>query len=266
MITRPLLGWGLLALLFYLLFLLFTLPAQRVMAWSGVPLTEVRGTPWAGSGILMLQGENLGNLQWRLYPVWPWQGVLGAVITAEHQGWQAVGKVRLGWDGTLRVNDATLSGPLDAPFLARRLPLPLTGQARLTIPQADWRGGLTKAEGVTLELFEPKIMLGDEALGVGDLAAELDVIDGRLTGQLHDRGGPLELAGQLRGDARSGLVLEARLEARPESPTALADALRLLPAAAEGGGRIHTRLSAPWLAAPRTPQGGGPARMEQGAF
>ncbi|MEW6691261.1 MAG: type II secretion system protein N [Pseudomonadota bacterium] len=248
--TRPMLGWGLLALLSYLLFLLLTLPAQRVAAWSGAPLTEVRGSLWAGSGTLTLQGENLRNLQWRLHPVWPWQGALGAVIAAEHQGWQAAGELRLGWNGTLRMNDVTLSGPLNAPFLARRLPLPLTGQARLHIPRADWRGGLAEAEGVILEVFKPRIMLG-EALALGDLAAELDVVGGRLDGRLHDKGGPLELAGQLQGDARSGLALEASLKARPGAPTALADNLRLLPAAPEGGARIHARLTAPWLAQPQ---------------
>ncbi len=248
--TRPMLGWGLLALLSYLLFLLLTLPAQRVAAWSGAPLTEVRGSLWAGSGTLTLQGENLRNLQWRLHPVWPWQGALGAVIAAEHQGWQAAGELRLGWNGTLRVNDVTLSGPLDSPLLARHLPLPITGQARLHIPRADWRGGLAEAEGVILEVFKPRIMLG-EALALGDLAAELDVVGGRLHGRLHDKGGPLELAGQLQGDARSGLALEASLKARPGAPTALADNLRLLPAAPEGGARIHARLTAPWLAQPQ---------------
>lgn len=249
--TRPMLRWGLLALLFYLLFLLLTLPAQHMAAWSGAPLTEVRGSLWAGSGTLTLQGENLRNLQWRLHPVWPWQGAFGAVIAAEHQGWQAAGTLRLGWNGTLRMNDVTLSGPLDSPLLARHLPLPITGQARLHIPQADWRGGLIRAEGVILEVFKPRIMLG-EALALGDLAAEFDVVDGRLDGRLHDKGGPLELAGRLQGDARSGLALEARLAARPGAPSALADNLRLLPAAAEGGARLQTRLPAPWLAAPRT--------------
>lgn len=249
--TRPMLGWGMLALLSYLLFLLLTLPAQRVAAWSGAPLMEVRGSLWAGSGTLTLQGESLRNLQWRLHPVWPWQGVLGAEVMAEHQGWQATGAVRLGWNGALRVYDTTLSGPLDAPFLARRLPLPLTGQARLAIPHAVWqREGLRKAEGVTLEVFKPKLTLG-EALALGDLAAELDVVDGRLDGRLHDKGGPLELSGHVRGDARSGLALEARLKARPGAPTVLADNLRLLPAAPEGGARIHARLTAPWLAQPK---------------
>ncbi|MEW5973996.1 MAG: type II secretion system protein N [Pseudomonadota bacterium] len=248
--TRPMLGWGLLALLSYLLFLLLTLPAQRVAAWSGAPLTEVRGSLWAGAGTLQAGREAIQNIRWRLHPVWPWQGALGAGIAAEHQGWQAAGELRLGWNGTLRLNDATLSGPLDSPLLAHHLPLPITGQARLHIPRADWRGGLAEAEGVILEVFKPRIMLG-EALALGDLAAELEVVGGRLDGRLHDKGGPLELAGRIQGDARSGLAFEARLAARPGAPAALADNLRLLPAAPEGGARIHARLTAPWLAQPQ---------------
>lgn len=245
---RPMLGWALLALLFYLLFLLLTLPAQRVAAWSGAPLTDVRGSLWEGSASLQLGREAIQTIRWSLHPVWPWQGTLGAVITAEHQGWQAEGELRLGWNGTLRVNDATLSGPLDSPTLARHIPLPITGQARLHIPRAEWRGGLIEAEGVVLEVFKPRIMLG-EALALGDLAAEIKVIDGRVDGRLYDKGGPLELTGRLKGDARSGLAVEARLAARPGAPSALADNLRLLPTAAEGGARLQTRLPAPWLAA-----------------
>lgn len=249
---RPLLSWGLLALLSYLAFLLFTLPAQHVAAWSGAPLTEVRGSLWAGSGGLTLLGERIHNLQWRVHPLWPWQGLLEAELVAEHQGWQARGAVRLDWNGALRVHDAILSGPLDAPFLARRLPLPLTGQARLTIPHAIWqREALAKAEGVTLEVFKPRLTLG-EAITLGDLSAELKVVDGRLDGQLRDKGGPLELKGQMDGDARRGLALEANLKARPDAPTTLTEYLRLLPAAPEGGARIHARLPAPWLAAPRS--------------
>lgn len=248
--SRAWLGWGLLALVFYLLFLLLTLPAQHVAAWSGAPLAEAQGSLWRGSATLVWQGEALRNLRWRLHPLWPWQGALGATLTIEDQGWQAQGAVRLGWDGRLTLRETWLAGPLDAPLLARRLPLPLSGQARLTIPHAVWQQGLREAEGVTLEVLKPKLMLG-EPLALGDLAAELEVSAGRLEGRLFDKGGPLELGGRLQGDAASGLALEASLKARSDAPAHLADTLRLLPTAPDGGARLSTRLPAPWLAAPR---------------
>lgn len=245
--SRSILGWGLLGLVLYLFFLIIALPAQRAAAWTGLPLSEVRGSLWQGTATLHAGSEVIRDVRWSVHPVWPWQGVLGAGIEAGHQGWQAAGDLRLGWSGTLRLNAATLSGSLDSPLLARHIPLPITGQARLYIPGADWRGGLAKAEGVVLEVFRPRVMLG-EPLALGDLAAEIEVKDGRVDGRLHDKGGPLELAGRLQGDGRAGLAFEATLKARPDAPPALAQNLGLLPPAPGGGARLQTRLPAPWLA------------------
>jgi len=247
---RPLFGWGLLTLLAYLFFLLLTLPAQHVVAWSKLPMTEVRGSLWAGSGTLRAGGEVIPNVRWRLHPIWPWQGALGAQVEAEHQGWQAAGALHLAWNGSLRVQDATVSGPLDSPLLTRHTPLPLQGQVRLHIPRADWQHGLAQAEGVTLEVLNPRLLLG-EPLALGDLDAKIEVTDGRLDGRLHDRGGPLELKGRLEGDARTGIVFEANLKPRPGAPAALAANLRLLPTAPEGGAHLQTRLGAAWLATPQ---------------
>lgn len=245
--TRPILGWGLVALLLYLFFLLLALPAQRVAAWAGLPLSEIRGSLWQGTATLHAGREPIRNVRWALHPVWPWQGVLGARVEAEHLGWQAAGDLRLGWSGALHLSEATVSGPLDSPLLARRMPLPVAGQARLHIPRADWQGGLASAEGVVLEVFRLRVMLG-EPLALGDLAGGIEVREGRLDGRLRDSGGPLELAGRLQGDARAGLAFEATLKARPDAPAVLAENLALLPAAPGGGARLQTRLAAPWLA------------------
>lgn len=242
--------WGLAALTFYLFALILTLPAQHIVAWSGAPLAEVQGTLWRGSATLVWQGESLRNVRWHLYPLWPWQGALGATLHIDDQGWQAEGQLRFGWNGRLMLRDALLTGPLDAPLLTRHLPLPLGGQARLAIPRATWHEGLRQAEGVTLEVFKPKLNLG-EPLILGDLAVELEVNEGRLEGRLFDKGGPLELHGRIQGDAAHGLALDARIQARPSAPAHLVDTLRLLPPAPDGGVQLSTRRSAPWLAAPR---------------
>lgn len=82
---RTLIGWGLFGLTCYLLALLVTLPAARLAAWLGLPASEVRGSAWAGTATLAIAGERLHHLQWRLHPVWPWQGLLGARLSAQDQ-------------------------------------------------------------------------------------------------------------------------------------------------------------------------------------
>lgn len=241
------LRWGLFALALYLLALVLTLPAQRVVGWTKLPLTEVQGTLWHGSASLAVAGEEIENLGWRLHPVWPWQGVLGASVQAEHQKLQAEGVVALRWNGMLRLSDAALSGPLDSPLIARRIPVALAGQAHLTIGRADWHKGLEQAQDVALDIRNSQIRLG-QPIAIGDLSATLQITDGKLEGSLRDHGGPLELSGSLAGNARAGVAFEARLKARPNAPAALGENLRLLPGLPDGSARLQTRVPAPWLA------------------
>lgn len=248
---RAILGWGLLALAFYLAALAMTLPAQRVAGWTGLPLAEVRGKLWQGSATVVVSKDVVESVGWRLHPVWPWQGALGARITAQHQGWQADGALALGWNGALHLADATLAGPLDSPLVARLAPLPLGGMARIGIARATWRQGLVDAEGVGVDVRGAQVRLGTP-LALGDLAAEVRVDGGRVDGTLRDQGGPLELSGTLKGDARAGLGLDARLKARPNAPAALADNLRLLPANPDGSAHAQGRIPAPWLASAET--------------
>lgn len=244
----PGLGWGLLALALYLLALLSTLPAQRVSGWAELPLTEVRGSIWRGSATLASAGETIENLHWRLHPAWPWQGAIGASLQAEHQNLQVQGTVTLGWNGDLQLSDATLDGPLDSPLLARRIPVPVSGQLHGSIDRAVWRQGLTLAQGVALTIRDAQVRLG-APIALGELGATFQITDGNLEGSLRDHGGPLELAGSLKGNARAGVTLEARLKARPNAPAALGENLRLLPVQPDGSARVQTRLPAPWLAA-----------------
>lgn len=246
---RTVIGWSLLAMAFYLLMLILTLPAQRVAGWAGLPLADARGDLWQGSAAVVIGQEALEDLRWRLHLVWPWHGALGARVTATHRGWQAAGALTLGWNGDVKLTDASLAGPLDSPPVARRPPVPLGGMARLDIARATWRQGLLDAEGVRLEARGAQLRLGSP-LALGDLVAEVRVIDGRVDGALRDLGGPLDLSGRLSGDARAGLSLNARLQARPDAPTELADALRLLPLGPDGGAHVQASAPAPWLAMP----------------
>ena len=240
------LGWGLLVLALYLLALVLTLPAQRAASWAGLPLTEVRGTIWHGSAGLDVAGEEIEKLRWSLRPVWPWQGVLGASIQAEHQKLQAEGVITIRWNGALRLSGASLGGPLDSPAVARHIPIALGGQAHLTIGRAEWHKGLEQAQEVVLNIRESQIRLGTP-IALGDLSAALQVTDGKLEGSLRDHGGPLELSGSLTG-THTGIAFEARLKARPNAPAALGENLRLLPGLPDGSAKIQTRLPAPWLA------------------
>ncbi|MEW6766162.1 MAG: type II secretion system protein N [Pseudomonadota bacterium] len=246
---RSWIGWALLGLLAYLIALVLTLPARQVVHWAKLPLTSVQGSLWHGSAQVRIGKESIEHVAWRVHPAWPWQGALGAHIDARQQGWQGVGEITMGWNGALHARDVSLDGPLDSPFISRRLAIPARGQARLKLDRATWRHGLAQAEGAVLELRDPAIQFGDW-LTLGNQRASLAVRNGRLDAQLGDLGGPLELRGTLQGDAKAGLSFEARLAARPGASPALEDALRLLPNHPQGGARAQSRLSAPWLATP----------------
>jgi len=242
-------GWALLGLLAYLVALVLTLPARQVVHWAKLPLTSVQGSLWHGSAGVRIGKESIEHVSWRLHPVWPWKGALGAQLDIRQQGWQGAGKITLTWNGALHARNVSLEGPLDSPFISRRLVVPARGQARLRVVRAIWRHGLAQTEGAELALRDPAIQFGDW-IKLGDQRASLDVRDGRLHAQLGDLGGPLELRGTLEGDARAGLGFDARLNASPSASAALVDTLKLLPPHPQGGFRAQARLSAPWLATP----------------
>ena len=108
-------------LLFYLLFLVVYLPASWmtvVINRANVPVEmhKIHGTIWAGSAaasIRIRQSDDvsIGNISWRLNPLYFMFGKLGFVFFAVDYDYQVSGKATIGFD-SLRIQNLQANLPL----------------------------------------------------------------------------------------------------------------------------------------------------------
>lgn len=242
--------WGGLSAGFYLLALLWTLPAAQLVAVFKLPLADVRGTLWQGSAQLRLPELQLDKLSWQVHLGAPWSSPLQADLRVDDASLRAQSQLGLQWNGDVILRDTQLDTRLNSPLLASRLPVPLDGTLHFKADSARWSRGLEGAQGVQLDVRDLELLMG-ESLLLGSFVARVEANDGKLNTTLRDTAGALQLQGEIKGDAASGVSLQARAQARPGAPQALLDTLNLLPAAPEGGVLLQTRVPAPWLAQSR---------------
>lgn len=128
--------WLLAGVAAYLLFVLATIPAARVIPYlqrSGVSVAGASGTVWSGrAGFVQVRGFSLGPTQWELHP---WRLVIGKLGATVHSKSS---------DGYLDADVAvSLGGEIDIRNL--RGTLPLSTFARLPLPGGGvngWSGTL----------------------------------------------------------------------------------------------------------------------------
>jgi hypothetical protein len=240
-------AWATLGLGFFLVALFMNLPASQVAGWLKLPLAQVQGSVWQGSAALRLPQIQLENVSWRVGLGAPWSTPLLADITLHDDSLKAQSTLGLAWNGDIILRDTQADMRLNHPLLAQRLPVPLEGTAHFKLASAQWSGGLRQAKDAQLELSELTLRMGDPLL-LGSFIAHAEVQNGMLNTSLRDMAGALQLQGEIKGNAASGVSLQARAEAKPGAPAALLDTLNLLPAAPGGGVLLQTRVPAPWLA------------------
>ena len=242
------LSWITLGLGFFLVALVLTLPAAQVAGWLKLPLADVRGSVWRGSAQLRLPQLQLENVSWRLALGVPWSTPLLVHLSVQDDSLRAQSRVGLDWAGGFHLSETRADMRLNHALLAQRLPVPLDGTLRFSLPSARWSQGLQQAKNARLEVDGLRLLMG-EPLVLGSFAAQGEVSDGRLNASLRDTAGFLSLQGEVQGDAASGITLSARAQAKPDAPAELRDTLSLLPAAPEGGVLLQGRVPAAWLAA-----------------
>jgi hypothetical protein len=247
--------WGGLGVGFYLLALLWSLPATQVVGWLKLPLSEVRGSFWQGSANLRAPQLQLDKLSWRVSLGVPWSTPLVVNIRVDDANLRAQSQLGLQWNGAVLFRDTQLDTRLNSPLIASRLPVPLDGTLHFKADSARWSSGFHAAQGAQLDISELRLLMGEPLL-LGSFVAQAEVNDGKLNTTLRDTAGALQLRGEIKGDAASGVSLQARAQARPGAPQALLDTLNLLPAAPEGGALLQTQVPAsllvPWLAQTQT--------------
>ncbi len=233
---RGRLGWVLLALGGYLVFLVAGVPAAVAWQWLGgdpalrrvVQLQGLAGTVWEGeAAAARVRALDLGRVEWelRLLPL-AW-GELAARVAFVREDGSGRGEVARGLGGALRLRGAELRLPAQA-----LMPL-FYGYP--VVPKGEAVARLKRLEAVPGERFtaEGRIVwrgagfAAPQPMDLGDLVVTL-VPEGEGTrGTLADAGGPLSVEGVVTIGADGAWQLKATLAAR-ESGSPVAGALRFL--------------------------------------
>ncbi len=229
----------------WLFFLFLYAPASLLTPLAekaGARLVAPEGRLWAGQARLEAAGLSLDRVEWHFLPASLLRLRPAVQVHAELPGGVLDAQVAVTFSGHVEAREVDMALAADSPLLASRIPVPLGGVFNLMLASVDASArGIEALQG---ELFweEATVNLGaPEALGV--LRVELQVAQGRFTGQLSDMGGPLGVRGQL--DSEGGrLRLEALITPRPETSPTLRATLGMLGAPAPDGA-IPLRQSLP---------------------
>lgn len=193
-------GFVVLAVLAYGIFLIATFPAERAFALVAGQAPNLRaagltGTAWSGqAAVIQVQGQNLERLRWQLKP---WSVLLGQLeLDLQLDGADLAGSATVGLkpDGSVQLSDVDLRLAGSQASTLFRAPMDLGGQFVLQLQSASLLGQkLQSADGVVRWQRAAVVSPFDQPLGefVANLSSEAEGVKA----QVKDEGGPLQLDG-----------------------------------------------------------------------
>jgi general secretion pathway protein N len=237
----------LLAVLFYLVFLLATLPAAwfaklaTTLSRGVVVIGESRGTVWNGTGEVVVvprrTAHSLGRINWQIRPLWLLAGRLKLDVTTKGDAVDTTARLNLGFTGVRVENlDASFPASLVGHFHAAAGFTQPTGRVRVTSSTFEVQRGALIGEatlawdGAGSQFFKLE-RVGDYRLDLKGHGTTADLVLATVRGDL-------QLAGQGQWRADNGGVLRLQGSALAAGRQAeLEPLLRLIGSQAVNGRR-----------------------------
>jgi general secretion pathway protein N len=247
-VPRRWLRYLLLAVFFYLAFLLITLPAAwfakaaASLSRGVVEIGDPRGTVWHGSGQLAVASrrasQEVGRLQWQIHPLWLALGSLCLDVSVRDGAREsAIARLNLGLSGIRIENlEAAFPASLVGHFHAAAGFIQPAGTVRLKSPLFEIQRGALQGEAMLAwdgagSQFYKLDQLGDYRLDLKGNGATADLA-------LATARGDLQLSGQGQWRADNGGVLRFQGSALATGRQAeLEPVLRLIGAQTAAGRR-----------------------------
>jgi hypothetical protein len=188
------------------------------------------GTVWAGQCVALRVGPNaLGTIAWNLRAAELLRGRVGGDMRVQQPGLSLQGVVAVGLTGAVHARDLRGELELGYTFIERLAPN-LRGRVVFDVAEIAFSDGWVRelqgrVDVTGLQQTYPQpLALGDYTIRFAGGADS----EGRLIGQLQDRGGPLDVRGTLALTAQPGYELVGSVRARPEAPPVLAQQIQFL--------------------------------------
>ncbi len=226
-------GYALIFCGIYALSLLAIIPASFVSESlekrvEGLTLYGVKGTAWSGElQALEINGTRLKNIEWSLSPFTLLLGNARLQLSLNSDGLRGDGMVEIGLlSGSTTLQDVKIKFPIEK--YEQQLGLAgfdLNGDVDLDLGQLTYQDGIISDLSGVLVWHQAGI---SGALDLGDLQADFSQHDGSLNAVLSDRGGPVELNGDLSLQGSGHYQFNSTLGARDHSDVNLKQTLRLM--------------------------------------
>ena len=184
-----------------------TLVSARVEHATGnrLTLSGAEGTLWRGQGTVAT-GEMQLPIAWHVHPTSLLRGEITVSVTPGASGMPtARGEVTATPQG-IRVRDLAVALPASALITAAiaRPRLDAAGMVELSSALFDWPPTAASAP-ISAHWHDARIGLaGGENVGLGEVAATLRLVNGRLTGPLRNTGGEVGLDGEITITSNGG--------------------------------------------------------------
>ena len=200
-----------LGLLVYVVFLVLSIPADRVYNYwkssehanRGFALAGISGSVWSGhADVAVMQGNRFESVEWTFRP---WSLLVGEVglnwrfqspdSEKTHEKVFGHGVTSLGLGGSINFSSLEAQIPVSMmASLAKMKALQPSGSLSLNLQEVDWDGeSLVNATGKIVWRQAGVNLL--QQISFGDLTLNLDTRNDEINGLLADSGGPLSVEG-----------------------------------------------------------------------
>lgn len=220
-----------LAVLAFALVLVVRFPARWLgpLLPRGLHCQQLEGSAWHGSCVgLSGNAGSLGDLTWDLQLLQLLRARLGLQLDLADQGNSVRGDVAFSLGGAVHGRDVTVDLPLTSALVSS---LPAGAHARLQgqIARIEWTGRyLSELQG-ELQILD---LVGSQGQSFGSYQvtfAPAGSGDSDMpTGEVHDKGGPLQLEATLQLTHDPGYLVQGHVAARPSASADINDTLKYL--------------------------------------
>ena len=222
---KPLWRSVLVGVVAYLLFLVTTAPAAKILPLvqpQGVHFSGIDGTLWSGSAALVaVSPVQLTETRWSFRPFSLFAGQFGFAVEGQLQGQRVEAYVGSSFLGTPLVSD--VRGLVDANAVLNLLglnQLQLAGKLNFDIANVEWPESGYPALGGTV-IWSPARVTGPVELELGKARLETRIEDGVTRGKLETEGGPLLLQADVEMNSSGAYRLDANLQQKGDVPQAV---------------------------------------------
>lgn len=234
-----------LALAGFFVALIATLPLRWAVKAlpEGIECAVPAGTVWRGQCAALRAGTvAVGTTQWSVRARELLLGRLAADVSLSQPGLRIDTRVVRTFTGELQARD--LRGDLQLGFgPLERLAPALRGALRLDLQEVVVREGWVRALLGTIVAAELQ-QISPQPMALGNYTIEFrepPAADGRIVGQLRDRGGPLDVQGTLALLPQPGYELTGSVSARADAPPQVAEQIRFLGSPDAAGRRAFSQ-------------------------